>query len=223
MKKLFSILSFLTIAISLSAQSADSFLRINGSEDGFFADLACRDTLITVNVDSSDDYSVTTTSSWCVVENKTRTSFDLVIGYNDSGKQRDCIIRVSNSERMAPIALSQMSAPFLRVNHRTGAMTYGVEADPVTVLLDIESSSEYTVVSPEAWIRAVKTESGCELVIDPGMKKSREGTVIVASGDLQIPVTIIQKAVSKKSPSLFVKLASLIVFCGWGVFAVVAP
>lgn len=223
MKKLFSILFFLSLASSAFAQSGNSILKINGSEDGFFTDITCRDTVITVSVESSDDYSVAVTSPWCKVEHQTASSFDLVIDYNDMERQRDCIIRVSTSEMMAPIAISQMPAPYLRVNNRKDAVTYGVEGESVTVILNIESSSEYSVVSKETWITAVKSNSGYDLVIDAGQKKSREGSVIVASGDLQIPVTIIQKAAPRKSPSLFVKVASLLLFCSWGVFAVVAP
>lgn len=223
MKKLLSIIFILSLASSAFAQNGNSILKINGSEDGFFADLACRDTVITVNVESSDNYFVTTTAQWCTVANRTQSSFDLVIETNEDGKQRDCIVRVSNSEKMAPIALSQLPAPFLRVNHHKEAVTYNIDVDAVTLRLDIESYPEFEIASTPIWITPVKTDSGYDLKVDSYNKKTREGTVVVASGDLQVPVTIVQKASSTKSPSLLVKVGSLSAFIIWGLFAVLAP
>jgi len=223
MKKLLSIIFILSLASSAFAQNGNSILKINGSEDGFFADLACRDTVITVNVESSDNYFVTTTAQWCSVANRTQSSFDLVIEMNEDGKQRDCIVRVSNSEKMAPIALSQLPAPFLRVNHHKEAVTYNIDVDAVTLRLDIDAYPEFEIARTPIWITPVKTDSGYDLKVDSYNKKTREGTVVVASGDLQVPVTIVQKASSAKSPSLLVKVGSLSAFIIWGLFAVLAP
>lgn len=223
MKKLLSIISFILLALSLSAQNENAFLKINGSEEGFYTDISCRDTVITVNVESSEAYSVYTTTEWCKVENQTPSSFDLAIGFNESGKLRDCIIRVSNSEKMAPIALSQDRAPYLHVNGYSDAMTYEIDVKPVTISLNIDSTFPCQILNAPKWIKAEKTDAGYDLMVDASKKKVREATLIIASGDFQVPVTVIQKEAPRRSPSFFVKVMSLLVFCGWGVFAVMAP